>query len=834
MAEKEFGLEVNRRESRPRSKRLRELGGGSTGGGSTVVQVANGTQKGDGHTHDNKAVLDMLDADDQSYVYLRQQGAGGGQMPQLEKAKAGYADEAGVAKDLTADSPVRKQFLSRVHEDSAEALIRLLAGLEVGAYEPGTEGGAIDANGRAEVLSAVVRQLLRSARFRDGIGGEGWQLWIDEEELSNLTIDRLTVRRVMTVFELLVDKIRSVGGQLVVSAANGKIKTVEEADDRYVISFETENTFMPHDLMRCQTFTGGELKSYWVEVARATIDGNSIEVAKSEFEGTVPAEGDECVLMGNTTNAKRQNLILISATEDGEPRIDVMDGVRAKHFSGCLRARLGNLDGISDSWFGADHQPHGNGLYSDNAYLRGTFVLETGENVKTAFEIMEGKIASAVSALRQDIVQDEGYLSNPCFDEGLSKWVTENEAVFWLAGNRWIWANRNVLTKKGAGASVTMDDGRVVVRIRNKYIRQPNSNLRSIPTMTTNSRGNKEAKPVYLSFLYRCAEAGTLGVRFEDVDKTGFEAFDSLDVEEPLTVTNGYQRYNCSGLWNGTGDFKLSFTGDIYVYMLVLSTDKIESLTNEYRTLFEQSEKLVKIAAENFDEDGHVLATSGIMVKGTGTGIYAQGPDGKLALIGVGVEEGDGEGGTRTVIKLTADHMQLEGLVTANQNFKIKEDGSIEARNGTFDGYLRTRMKTVAESDAAAVSVNGTTAYRPGNDLNLCVTGTWIVLPSNADYIGSRVILWNGATPPYTRSTLIGSSSRVTHENGGSIMGLSARVEEANLTEWNDPTWIEWLNGLMELIGVPQDQYDPQTGTTTRTCGWCIIGFSAVYFAYGT
>ena len=319
----------------------------------------------------------------------------------------------------------------------------------------------------------------------------------------------------------------------------------------------------------------------------------------------------------------------------------------------------------------------------------------TGEDIKTKFEITEGKIESSVSALRQDFAQEKGYLNNPSFDDGLSKWLTENETVFWLVGNQWIWANRNVLTKKGDGASVTKDDGRVVVRIRNKYITQLNANLRSIPTMETNASGKKEAKPVYLSFLYRCASAGTLRVRFENVDKTGFENFNSIDVEEQLAVTTGYRQYNCNGLWNGTGDFKLSFTGDIYLYMLILSTDKIESLTYKYRTLFEQSDKLVKIAAQNFDQNGNVLAESGIMVKATGTGIYAQGPDGRLALIGVGVQEtytdGEGQEQTRTVIKLTADNIQLEGLVTANQNFKIKADGSIEAVNGKFGGQINAQ-----------------------------------------------------------------------------------------------------------------------------------------------
>ncbi|MGG6549413.1 UNVERIFIED_CONTAM: hypothetical protein NY100_28755, partial [Prevotella sp. 15_C9] len=83
-------------------------------------------------------------------------------------------------------------------------------------------------------------------------------------------------------------------------------------------------------------------KGYWVEVAG--VEGDSILVSEDEFSGSLPEAGDECVLMGNTENPLRQNLILISATEDGQPRVDVMDGVKAKNFTGCLRARLGNLD----------------------------------------------------------------------------------------------------------------------------------------------------------------------------------------------------------------------------------------------------------------------------------------------------------------------------------------------------------------------------------------------------------------------------------------------------------------------------------------------------------
>lgn len=353
-------------------------------------------------------------------------------------------------------------------------------------------------------FDSVTSDSIRSAgQFVDGMLGAGFQLWKGEDGRTYLTVDKLTVRQTMAVMELLIEKVRSVGGQICVSAANGRIKTVDESGEHYLITFEQENMFVQHDLVRCQTFTGKDMRSYWVEVTDVTEAG--IVVEKEEFGGVEPKEGDECVLMGNTANTDRQNMVLISATEDGQPRVDVMDGVSGKTFDNALRARLGNLDGIKDDKFPADRQPRGNGLYADNAYMKGTFVLETGEDVKTRFEITEGKVQSAIDSVRNDFLSEKGYLNNPTFASGLEKWNSENETVFFLVGNRWIWANGAALSKKGDGASVVTDMGRKVVRIRNKYIRQKHENLRFVPTFPTNGEGKKEALPVYLSFFYRCA-----------------------------------------------------------------------------------------------------------------------------------------------------------------------------------------------------------------------------------------------------------------------------------------------------------------------------------------
>lgn len=579
-------------------------------------------------------------------------------------------------------------------------------------------------------FDSVTSDSIRSAgQFVDGMLGAGFHLWKGEDGCTYLTVDKLTVRQTMAVMELLIEKVRSVGGQICVSAANGRIKTVEESGEHYLITFEQENMFVQHDLVRCQTFTGKEMRSYWVEVADVTEDG--IVVAKEEFEGVEPKEDDECVLMGNTANTDRQNIVLISATEDGQPRVDVMDGVKGKTFDNCLRARLGNLDGIKDDKFPADRQPKGNGLYADNAFLKGTFVLETGEDVKTRFEITEGKVQSAVDSVRNDFLSEKGYLNNPTFASGLEKWNSENETVFFLVGNKWVWANGAALSKKGDGASVVTDMGRKVVRIRSKYIRQKHENLRFVPTFPTESDGKKEALPVYLSFFYRCAKGGTLKIGFENVDKTGFADFNSMEVSEEIAATDGYVQYTCSGLWNGTGDFKLAFDGDIYLYMLVLSTDKIEALTYKYKTLFEQSERLVKIAALNFDKDGKVLEGSEIITTAkynaliserfdehgalkntaglitatdwaTWLNSYAGDMEKKLdieafaGMFASAVEEStdivkraevsafvtkDENGKLESGVRISADQITLEGAVTMNEYFKVNADGSLDVKS---------------------------------------------------------------------------------------------------------------------------------------------------------
>lgn len=642
-----------------------------------------------------------------------------------------------------------KEALSRLREDTAQEKLHFLKGADFGRYKAGESGAGVDGDGNAEWLTAVIRELLRSVRFVDGMTGEGWQLWMDAlTGLSNLTIDKVTIRQTLVALELLIQKVRSIGGQFVVSAASGKIKTVTKDGDNYRITFEQENEFVAHDLMRCAEFTGASLRGYWVEVSAS--DGEGVTVPVSEFGGVEPKEGDECVLMGNTQNRLRQNLISIAATEDGQPRVDVLDGVSGKNFDGCLRVRLGNLDGISDSRFPADNQPHGNGLYGDNVYLMGTFVLTTGEDILTRFEITEGKIEAAVEGLRKDFTEDRSYLDNASFGDGMNKWDTENEATFFLLGNKWIWANGAPLADKTNYACVKNDDGRTTVYIRNKYILQKHGNFRFIPTYNeVNAEGQKKPEAVYLSFFYRVAKAGRLTIGFEGLDKTGFENFNEFSYDGELGVTDGYQVFNHSGLWNGTGDFKLAFTGEIYLYMLVLSTDRAEALAYKYKTLFEQSEKLIKIAAANFDKDGNVIESSSIVTTAKYNEMMSQYFDengqlkNKAGLVTTAMANKlyafDADGNivsmidqTASDIRISASNISLEGLVTANNYFKILEDGSVEGNKGTFknvviDGSIRSPF--VRETDSIKITIGGKTEESThDNVVPIADGGGWITV----------------------------------------------------------------------------------------------------------
>lgn len=282
----------------------------------------------------------------------------------------------------------------------------------------GNDTGKITKEGQLQYLSAIIQQFLSSPTFVSGFLGEGFKIWVENGNW-HIECDNLTVRQTMNIFELLIQKIRSVNGALVVSQSNGKIKSVSEDETNYIITMEEEGeTFQPNDLVRCQVWTGSKTKFYWVEVA--SVSGNSITVKKSEFTaGNKPEKGDEVVQMGNTQNAQRQALIYITAQESGHPYIEILNGVKTKSLSGTNRTRLGDLSNIQDSAFPEGQQPSGSGLYCDNAFLRGIFLLRNGKSVED--EVNQAKQDAANAATEAERAQQTAQEAK----DRLNKWADD-------------------------------------------------------------------------------------------------------------------------------------------------------------------------------------------------------------------------------------------------------------------------------------------------------------------------------------------------------------------------------------------------------------------------
>lgn len=549
---------------------------------------------------------------------------------------------------------VAANFLSKNDEDYAKQKITFNRGLSVGTQD--NEVAKIDQVGHADIESATLKKYLSSPNFRDGFSGEGFKMWLDENGLAHLTVDTLTARQRMVIYEMLISKIRSVNGQLWVSAANGTIAKVVEREKDFEITLEDDNTFMVGDYMRCQVFSGADFRSYWVEING--VDGDRLYVAKSEFGEVLPQEGDDVILCGSK-KIGRQNAIHISATDNGQPRISLYNGIATKDLAGCLRTQLGNLDNIEDDVL----NPQGDGLYSDNAYLKGEFILKnSGKSVDTMFAITEEGIKASVEQTQAEAIKGKTLLYNASFTDGLKGWMTSNTDSTYFSGTSLLFASGSMLAQSVTVSNEPVYDNVFFVNIKNGWIKQSNLYFVNKPEFEADKQ-----YPLFFSVNVRCSVAGTLAVKVGDE-----EIYNAEIPQSDKLVTIDVDNLT----WNGQGDFYLSFSGNADLYGLTIFTEKTEV---RHKAIFEVEAGLSKFAQQNIGEDGTVLQESGLLVKPTGSEIYAVGNNGYASI---GAYE-DGK------VKLTGDKIILEGDVTANGNVHIDaESGTLTAKDCVVEGKI--------------------------------------------------------------------------------------------------------------------------------------------------
>lgn len=235
----------------------------------------------------------------------------------------------------------------------------------VGMLSSAKKTGRQVMNAAGEWVAEVVED------FMSGFAGYGWKIWEYVKGKWMLEIDSIRVREQFIVFEMLVSKMRAIIGSLGISQACGKIATVTLSEDgtEYLITLEDETmSFVAHDFMRCQTYSGTKQTFYHVEISSVVDD--VIHVPVSEFdkdaEGIVtnpPEPGNDIVQFGNSVNKNRQSAIYIHADESGQPAIDIMFDIDSKDWTGKIKTRLG---GDIPGGDGA------RGFYCENGMIKGT------------------------------------------------------------------------------------------------------------------------------------------------------------------------------------------------------------------------------------------------------------------------------------------------------------------------------------------------------------------------------------------------------------------------------------------------------------------------------
>lgn len=266
------------------------------------------------------------------------------------KGEKTFNDLVKLIDGLEIGTYLSKKSGAKISADGAAELLNLLlrGALTIGDYKKGLKGAKIDEQGVADLLSILVRSGIESANFSTGALGAGFCLKKDENGDSYLEVDRMLVRKVATFIRLLIQQIKHVGGQIILTPASMSCVKIEDKGDFYRCYFENtdgertiEQEFVVGDLARAQTFNVKEgvnenvTNTYYWRAVVGTGD-NYIDLSKTDCDAgsTEPKAGDDIVQLGNKTDATRQAAIILSAYGNDAPYFKLYRGINSYSLDG--------------------------------------------------------------------------------------------------------------------------------------------------------------------------------------------------------------------------------------------------------------------------------------------------------------------------------------------------------------------------------------------------------------------------------------------------------------------------------------------------------------------
>lgn len=508
---------------------------------------------------------------------------------------------------------------------------------------------------------------LSSKQFSSGfIGGKGWSIFNtpvlnsagEQEDKWTAEFDNINVRGMLRVFEMVVSQLlgendnRIFTGMLEVDhydAASGKVYLDTKEGTMY-------NPFRKDDYIMVQQYNGepSEDNNYYVTkgyeliVTEVGSEGTGKDMlAWVKFRDfTTTMEGataeslikkkDTFVRVDNLSDSQRKGIIQLMTVGANTPYMDIIYGLKTDP-NNALKGRLGNLKGIVHPILG---ELSGFGEFLNNLYAVGDFIIQrTGESVDSKLQVLENMFSSRFSQTSYELTNSDNYLENGQFleqvrddeDTIISCWAvdTTDESMFWAdaLGNPFM---VNGLLSVSGNRKVSIDkmDGRQVLRLQNCGVKQLNAHIRQPgthkeyqqPSGSTGDNGLKKPATgstdvqdrLYISIRIFAKTAGTLTVGFEGCSSVSGKSNTLTAQNVAVPYSGDWTNIPLEGVWNGTGNFVLRYTGDCYIAIASITDKPLSEFSKSVSTQIKQTATNIQLLGENIDSVNGTTTQLGI------------------------------------------------------------------------------------------------------------------------------------------------------------------------------------------------------------------------------
>lgn len=599
--------------------------------------------------------------------------------------------------------------------------------------------------------------------------GKGWRLKNEPienaagvlESKYNLELDNLIVRGSMRIFEMIISQLLGENDNRIFTAMMEVDHFDAESGRVYLDTKEGRmyNSFRKGDYIMVQQYNGLPseendhyvTKNYELLVKEVGTEGEgedrlawvTFENFTSSMAGATPekliTKRDTFVRVDNVSDPDRKGIIQVMTVGSDTPYIDIVHGMKTNPDS-ALKGRIGNLKGIRHPILG---QLKGFGEYLNNLYAVGEFVLSrTGESIDTKFQVLENMFSSRFSKTSYELTNEKNYLENGQFLEQITDsenkiiagWDidTTDESVFWFdASGLPVMVNGNPTASGNRKVSLEKVDGRQILRVQNCGIRQKNALIRQPGTHKEYVAGEKSSAELppteagytdvqdklYISVRIYAKTAGKLTIGFADCEEVRGKQNTLQQRTVNVAYSGAWKTIPIEGVWNGTGDFVIQYTGDCYLAIASLTDEPLSELSKTVSTQIVQTANNIKLLGENIDTVNKKAVKVGI------------GLDAEKGEIRQYVDQTDKKNREDTSSLI----VQTSSSITSSMDKKLKDQ--YDTVTSEYSSSIRQTAEGIRQWVGSQDYANNTTVSSSIEQLSGRITSTVEMVEANASSI---------------------------------------------------------------------------------------------------